>query len=416
VRRRLLLAGALVLPALGVRLAFPTTRPVGGVLCVAAIGLGLLLLRPVLTNLTDAGIADTTLLLCFYATVLWREAVLAETLGPSLCFILATAALVGFWTHRRALGGWGAALVLLVLVGLAFEWRHPRLLETLFGSRGGLLFWNPLFWCALPGGLRLARREPRGAFALAAVVFLVLAANPRAALWVVLPVLIVGVALALEGLRNLAARRPGLVLATAGYALAAWNVLLMAQYAAKRLPADETVSFVRVAENSAAILSESVGSPLAWPANWLFAARYRVSPGEFDLRSGKRIFTSPDQATARVAAGDPHSDPALFSDGWTSARPCENTLCRSVMGSARLFVPLEAAEPLSFALRARGTGALLVAVNGVGVGGLVLTKHLTEQRLQVPASRLRRGQNEVALRVEGESTASLEQLVLERQR
>jgi hypothetical protein len=420
VSRPLLFALALSLPAVIVRLSLPGPGRAASFASLGASVLGLCLLRPQLAALTRAGVAEAALLLAFYATFLWRDVILAENIDGALRFLLATGALGLWWTRGRALGKWAVGLLLIALVGLSLplpsRLSHPRLLETLFSSRGGLLFWNPVLWGGLVGGLVRFRRDPRSVSVLALVALVVLLLDAAFTAHAVLPILIVGLALAVDGLQRVAARRPALVLAAGGLALVAWNALLMAQYRANRLPADDSVSFSRVTENSAALLSETVGTPLAWPANWIFALEHRVAPGEFDLRAGKRLFTTAAQRGARIDAGDPRTDPALFSDGWTSARPCGDVLCRGVMGEARLFVPLEAPEALSLVLATRGTGNLLLALNGVGLGGLALTPGLSEHRLRVPEARFRRGLNELSFRSDAGAEAWLDWIELERDR
>ena len=66
--------------------------------------------------------------------------------------------------------------------------------------------------------------------------------------------------------------------------------LLMAQYRDGRIPRDDTVAFPRVARNAAATVSAAAGSPTAWPANWIFAARHGVSAARYDLLGGVDLF------------------------------------------------------------------------------------------------------------------------------
>lgn len=396
--RTQLLAGALAVPAL-VLVATSVAAP------SAAIGLGLTLAGLFVLRRAPAGVPpavmDVALLLAFYSTVLWRDVATGASPEAALRFA-AAAAVVGLAPGRALV--LVPALVALSL-GPPFAWPHGRILETLFASRDGLLFWNPVLWLGLLG---LRGRGP--VIALAAVV---LAEGPHLAA-AALPLLVVGLARTLGAVERLAQRRPGAVLAVLGFGLGVWNALLMAQYRTGRLPVDDTVSFARVAENGASILSESVGTPLAWPANWIFAARHGVSPAEFDRRAGARLFAGPGQRAALLEAGDPRTDPVFFSEGWTSARPCEDALCLGVMGTGRLFLPLERKEPLTLRFRLRGEGQALVAVNGVGVGGLRLPQRLEERRLGIGAERFERGLNELTLQAPAGSTVWLDWIACER--
>ncbi len=394
------LAGvALAVPAL-LLVAAQAVAPVALVSLALTLA-GLFALRRALLPELPPTIVDGTLLLAFYATFLWRNVATAASSEAALRFV-AAAVVVALWRKR-------AVVLVPVLValslGLPLVAPQGRVLETLFASRGGLLFWNPVLWLGLVG--------LRGLAPAAALAALVLVGGPHLEA-AALPLLILGLAATLAGVERLAARRPEAVLLAVGLAATTWNALLMAQYRMGRLPIDDTVSFARIAENGASVLSESVGTPLAWPANWIFAARHGVSPAEFDRRAGAVLFAGPGQRVALVEAGDSRSDPVYFSTGWTSARPCEDALCLGVMGTGRLFLPLERSEPLTLRLRLRGEGQALLSVNGVGVGGLALPERLAERRLRIGAERFRRGLNELVLRAPAGSTVWLDWIACER--
>ena len=106
----------------------------------------------------------------------------------------------------------------------------------------------------------------------------------------VLPLLALGLGRAFDEIRSLALHRPLVPVAAAIAGLAVWNALLMAQYRDGRIPRDDTVSFPRVARNAAATVSAAVGSPNAWPANWIFAARHGVSAARYDVLAGVDLF------------------------------------------------------------------------------------------------------------------------------
>jgi hypothetical protein len=422
VTRRLGLAGGLLLPPLILRLAQAEGGAAAGVVAVASAAAGLLALRPLLSGLTRGAIADGALLLGLYATLLFKDVVVTRTAVAELAFLASATLLAAAWPHREAVRTASVLAFLVVVVVLARAFGaslasglHPRLLGALFSSRNGLLFWSPVLWAGIVGLVLLARREPRTAGWLGAAGLAVLVDGTPAAPFVALPLLLPGLALALDAGMRLLRRRPALPLGVLGAALAVWNVLLMAQYRSRSLPADEPVSFVRVTSNGAALVSEWVGTPLAWPANWIFALRYDVAPAEYDLRAGRPLFLSRSQREAVVDAGDPRSDPAFFSSGWTSARPCEDALCRGVQGRARAFFPLDGPEPLTLVLRVRGRGALLVAVNGSGLGGVVLPEALGERRLRIPATRLREGQNELFFSAPESDDVWLDYFVLRRE-
>lgn len=341
---------------------------------------------------------------------------------------------VAVWWSRRAWGRrWMAAHVAgaFLLFGLALgvalaaeqaPLRPPRFGETLFSSRGGLLFWNPLLWAGLLGLPSLWRREPRWTAGLAAGLaggVLVLSCWPAeasgpwaAARWLpLLPLLAPGLAASLDGLAKTAARSPARLLAGAGALLVAWNLLFMEQYRSGRLPRDATVSFAVVAENNAALLSRLVGSPPAWPANWVFAWRHELPPDRFDLVAGKRL-PAADDGSREIDVGDLGTDAALLLEGWSVRHPCGDAVCRDVEGRARMLAPLEEPRPFDVSVLAAGEGQLSVAVNGVTLGVQALTPTLAPLRFATaaPGRRL----NEVSLAVAPGGRARVDRVRLER--
>jgi hypothetical protein len=286
---------------------------------------------------------------------------------------------------------------------------HPFLLETFFSSRHGLLFWTPLLWAGYLGYLGLARRRPFLAIACGLPLLVMSYVNACSGDWwaggsfsnrrfdSVLPLLALGLAVALEWLRGVLARRPALPLALGAGGLALWNGLFMEQYRRNLIPRDDVVSFARVTENSAALVTELVGTPLAWPANWIFAARHRAPLASHDLASGKYLFYKMNNLGGVIDLGDARVDPALLLEGWARVRPCDGAECRGLDGPARLLFPLDVPEELDLVVRARGGAALRLAVNGHALAELPLAEQLVERRARVPATFLRREHNELRL-------------------
>jgi hypothetical protein len=335
-----------------------------------------------------------------------RRSAATRVLVTLACFALVAvpAAMLGAWEPRFRLGG-------------------PDLGVALFSSVRGFLFWAPLAWAGLLGCASLWPQDRRASvallFTLAAMVGVgswladprdgaTLLAGPLDAAW---PLLGFGLGLGLESLRVVVAKRPGSALATAGAILVIWNFLLMQQYRDWRIPRDGTVSFARIAANSADTLARLVGTPMAWPANWLFAARHGLPVQRFDTVVGARIF---EGRRAVIDLGDDRVDPSLLGDGWLRRAPCEGAICREISQRAQILAPLPAAESLALTLRARGSGTLRLAVNGATVGAFPLGAPLQEHRVRVPAHRWRRGVNEIGLSVAVGDRASVDLLTLDR--
>ena len=82
-----------------------------------------------------------------------------------------------------------------------------------------------------------------------------------------------------------------------------------------KIPADDTVSFAAVTENNARIFGRYAGTPLAWPANWIFARAHDLPAARYDLMVGKRLFDGENTLGGVVRVGDGRSDPAALRRG-----------------------------------------------------------------------------------------------------
>ena len=317
---------------------------------------------------------------------------------------------------------------------------RPALLETLFSSRHGLLFWTPVLWAGFLGlGGLFARgwrtggmldKDRRTAVLLAVPILVMTYTNASSGDWwaggsfsnrrfdSTLPLLAVGLGASLAALRRLAARRPEAVLAGGGAALVLWNVLFMEQYRRGAIPRDDTVSFARVAFNSADVFAAAFGSPVAWPANWIFSLREGLPPDRYDLMVGKYLFFMQNNLGGVIDVGaDPGLDQSLLGEGWGVRTPCAGAadgVCRLVEGRARLFGALAVPETLDLTVRAAGPGRLRVLVNGVAVAERALTEGLEDVTARVPGARWRSGLNEVALEADPGGSPQVDRVVFRR--
>ena len=286
---------------------------------------------------------------------------------------------------------------------------HPYLLETFFSSRHGLLFWTPILWAGYLGYFGLARRRAFVALATGLPLLVMTYVNACSGDWwaggsfsnrrfdSVLPLLALGLAVSVEALSKLLRRRPELAIAAVGAALALWNGLFMEQYRRNLIPRDDVVSFSKVAENSAALVTDTVGTPLAWPANWVFARQHDAPLASYDVAVGKYLFYKQNNLGGVIDLGDPRVDPSLLLEGWARVRPCGDATCRAIEGRARLLFPLDVPEDLDMIVRAQGEGQLEIEVNGQPLARLPLGDGLVERRARIPAAWLHREHNELLL-------------------
>jgi hypothetical protein len=159
-----------------------------------------------------------------------------------------------------------------------------------------------------------------------------------------------------------------------------------------------------------AILSALLGSPVAWPANWLFALRHGLPAERYDLLAGKRLAIAPDGVRA-IEVGDLPQDTALLLEGWSVRHPCGEGTCRDLEGTARLVAPLEAPGPFDLAVLVSGEGVLAAAVNDDPLGTRPLSA--TPALLRFPYPREWGPLNVIALSVAPGGRARVDRLRLE---
>jgi hypothetical protein len=400
VKRYLLLAALLALPI--ALLALSSATPFRSVAAAAPAVLGLILLDRALAARFGPDTAFWITVLATYGTAAFPLIAHAPDLRRSLMFLLGALVVAvapgnGPWSNARAsavvvFGGlaWSRALD----TGLHF----PDVARTLFSSREGLLFWTPLLWAGFVGLTIDLRRHGRRAAPTAALGLLPLMLGPflqdggRADRWdACLPALVLGIAVAWDVLAPRIVARPGVVVAAAVVLFAIPNLLFMEQYrdAPRR---DDTVRFPDVAEGNARRFADAMGSPVAWPANWIWSASTGLPAARWDRLSAARL---DPRRGVRIDVGDLEQDATFLLQGWSVRHACGDAVCREVEGRAELVLPLERAADAELQLFAVGDGALRVSVNGAAIGTVALDGEDFQRALgRWP---LRRGANRVVL-------------------
>jgi len=257
---------------------------------------------------------------------------------------------------------------------------HPYLLETLFSSRHGLLAWTPVLWLGYLGFWPALRRRAALAVPLLIPLLVMSYVNMCAGDWWAgasfsnrrfdscLPLFAFGIAAALEWLRGAVARRPLLATTLMLAPLALWNLGLLT--ARSGSSATWPGLFPKQVGEIARGVSRSVGSPTTWPASWIFALRYRVTPDRHDRLSGRYLFYRQNNLGGTIDLGEP-DDTVMLGEGWgDAAREGERTV-RPLNGKGRLFAPIDMPEAFGLRVQARatcGTPTLVVRINGSEVG------------------------------------------------
>ena len=297
---------------------------------------------------------------------------------------------------------------------------RPFVLETLFSSRHGLLSWTPVAWLGLLGFLPLARRkqEPRlPVLPLVAVLAIMTYVNMSVGDWwgggafgarrfdAALPILAIGVAASFEALTRALARHPGLATGALASLLVLWNLLLTEQYRRYEIPPDDTVAYPDVVAGGARIVSERVGSPWSWPANWIFAWRHGVSPAKYDRLVGRYLFYRNNAVGGRIDLGE--DDGSFLAEGWRRPERRDGSWVRQIrQPTARLLLPLESPRDLRLSVRAASRPSGLpfaVRVNGHEVARFLAQPEFETSDVLVRAEHWRRNVNSVELRLERDS-------------
>ncbi len=266
------------------------------------------------------------------------------------------------------------------------RWSDPFLSEILFSSRHGLFSWSPLLLIAAVGLIGFVWRRPRVGVPLAGMLLLQTYVNSSVADWwaggsfgarrfdSVLPILALGLAVAVVWVTGLVRRRPGVVVTALLGAFTIYNVLLMEQVRKRRLPTDDTISWQSAADWMLEDIFDAVGYPFSFPANWAFALRYDRPKTQYDILVGKYLFHSMNNLGGVIDLG--MRDPPFIGNGWSTvmdwdSHPLEIRL--AIGPRAGIFIPTDRAEPLRIAIECaapRGTEPqwLSVWLNGNRLG------------------------------------------------
>ncbi len=393
------------------------------------------------------------LVLGLAASVRWQNGLLLLLPGLALLFQLVPALRSRSWRAAGAVVATG--LLTLVAFGLGalpqmLAWKavfgsylladpphgadflrlgHPYLSQTFFSSRHGLLYWTPVLWLVAAGTWAFVRRERGQAAFLLLPAVLMSYVNACSGDWwaggsfsnrrfdSVLPLVAPALALGLQAVVAAVRRRPALALGAAGALLSLHNLLFMQQYRRNLVPRDDTVSFADVAGNDAALLQGLLGTPLAWPANWLFAAEHDLPVRQYDRAVGLYLFYRQNNLGGVIDLGDERVDRSLLDDGWSRPLACgPGLVCRSPRAGARLLVPLDVPETLDVTLRLRGQGELDLLLGGRPLARLPLTPELRDVSVRAPAGLWRRELNELRFVPSPGGEVQVERLVFARER
>jgi hypothetical protein len=288
---------------------------------------------------------------------------------------------------------------------------HPWVLETLFTSRHGLLSWTPVFWLGYLGFVPLLRRR----FGLGAPLVLPLALMSYVNFCVgdywggasfsnrrfdsLLPVFALGFAAGIEALLCSLRRRPALGLGALTLPLLVWGILTASE---SRSDPAASVSLPRLVRAAGSRLAERVGSPRAWPANWIFAWRHAVPAQQYDLLVGRYLFYRQGNLDGVLDLGSAEAAP-LLAEGWSASLMRQGESGRVLASRARVFAPLDVPAALRIELHVLpgpDPVRLEVSVNGSSLWERTLPARARAVAFEADRKLWRREINEVGLVVD----------------
>jgi hypothetical protein len=322
------------------------------------------------------------------------------------------------WAPLATLGAFTLAVLVLLYYSLsvpAYFWAHvlpywtrPRIGEFLFSSNGGLFAWTPVAYLAVLGLFLFRPDRALGGTLLMTLglgVYLLASTEYWSGGWSfgcrrlteAFPIFTLGFCAA--GAWTL--RRPRLLAFGALVALVLWNLSLTSQIRTGVLPRGQTVSFTEAAQNAVADYSEHVGNPSSFPASWIFAWIYHVSPERFDL-----LYGHPPIQTMAVAFGS-REDAAVVGSGWSEPFQSQGGVpYRWSTGlESTLIVPLGASRDRRLRLRGAASWThqnrsqiIAVLVNDRSLATLTVPQRSTALEMDVPARFWKSGLNVIRFR------------------
>jgi hypothetical protein len=299
---------------------------------------------------------------------------------------------------------------LTVPQGAGFLANAPAIAGVLFSPRHGLFSWSPLLYLGVAGLLAWSFREPVRALAAWAFLVALTRLNAGVADWwggaafgarrfdAALPLLGLGLALALDGMAAAARRRPLWVAAAVLGGFVGWNLLLSRLYLSGTWDYSEPVPFEDMGRGAVSLVDRAVGSPFSLPGSLLEWLRSGRSPADYES-----LFMERRHSRWSVRMG--LDDRIFLDDGWSEPREALGSPCRVMLGEgAGVVVPLHRAGAYRFGgrlVRLADAGPVTVSVlvnqrpaGGWAVGGA----EWGDFSLELPAELLRPGRNLLRLR------------------
>ena len=289
-----------------------------------------------------------------------RPLLIRHVRAGALFFVAAVAGFVPQMLVWKAIyGQWFAVSPL----GPQIRWWHPHVVDVLWSSRNGLFATSPILYVGALGLILCWRRDRLFAAAALVTCVAMVVFNGSIQDWWgsaafggrrfdgVLPLLVVGTAVAAESAAAVVARAPQLAIAAGGLLLVIWNLTFMGAALDGSVRIGEAIAFGPLAAHQAASVVNRVGHPFSWPVNLLFAWRNGLSPADYDLLEGQQFLTDPTRPYGRVDIGA--ADEPWLGAGWNGQELDGQIAFRWAEERAMVRFVLDHPAPLKLQVRVR---------------------------------------------------------------
>ena len=229
-----------------------------------------------------------------------------------------------------------------------------------------------------------------------------------------------GCGIAWQAATHLISRHPRRAAAVFFCTIALLNCLFLVQVKQGKLDLYKTRSFTVLLTDQLEMILRKVGYPFSWPANWIFAARYRVSPEKYDTVIGNYLFSwdiherrqtiifgRNDQDEIGYGFSIPESEERPIPEIRTVGdSPIQQRIGRKLTWRwsegprSLLLFSIYQPEPLRLTLHiqpfspaGKPTQKLTITVNGHRIDPLSLNNELHDYNVHLPGQWLRPGVN-----------------------
>ena len=292
-------------------------------------------------------------------------------------------------------------------------WLSPDPVRMLWSSRNGLFSTSPVTYLAALGLVAFAVRDRALGRLSLAVFVLTVYVNASVEDWWggaavgarrfdgAVPLLVVGLAAAVDGLRRWVATRPLAAVTALLGLLVLWNLTAMASALVGRFGGSVPQSFAELAVDQARTFARWFGHPFSYPVNLMYGAREGVAPFRYDLFAFPML-ADPERPYGRVDVG--LHDEAYLGEGWYQADTLpDGTTARWSRATAEVLLPLDHPAPLIVQLRLKpfsypGASRTLAArINGRQFGPFTLSADWQRVDFPTDGSIWKAGVNRVQL-------------------